>query len=140
MALNPWNNQVSSDSPLEQLCKFDAAKSKPGTGKTLKLRKTWKLSSQRRTWMGFVHRVHPEETPGPKSALISHAKRLHAILHSNTITPNESESGLPSLKELNVLLPFGESIFATAVQGQLDQDLVLSILQFKRLKSFTFIN
>ena len=66
IALNPWNNLLNSDSPLQQLCKFDVFNKNPGKGKTLKLRKRWELSSQRRAWMGFVHRVNSQDATNSK--------------------------------------------------------------------------
>jgi hypothetical protein len=47
---------------------------------------------------------------------------------------------MPSLKELNKLLPHGESFFITAIQSQVVQDHILAFIQFKRFKKAAFIN
>jgi hypothetical protein len=139
LPLSPWNNELSTEpeSTLSRLCKFDIGDRSDGDTSPIKFRGNgdWVLPSKRRVLLGFFHRSAnlTDEKKLSKHFLV-HAKRIYELL-------NGAGDSRTSLKEVNRIAKCGECFFITAIQGQVQQDHVLSLVQFKQIhKRCTFIN
>jgi hypothetical protein len=66
------------------------------------------------------------------------AKRIYELLNQEGPGAGDSKT---TLKEVNRIAKCGECFFVTAIQGQVSQDHVLSLVQFKQInQKCTFIN
>jgi hypothetical protein len=136
LQLSPWNNEVANGSSLTCLSQFDVGKRSDGKTEVLKIRKSFELPSRRRVWVGFFHSA-PENMENESNQMLIHSKRIHQLFLEEG---NNAVGGTPSLKEMNKIVRYGECFFVTAIQGQVQQDHVLSSVQFKRWDNCTFIN
>jgi hypothetical protein len=136
LQLSPWDNEVANGSSLTCLSQFDVGKRSDGKIEVLKLWKTFDLPSCRRVLVGFFHSA-PEKMENESDQMQIHSKCIHQLfLEEGT----SAVGGTPSLKEMSKIVRYGEFFFVTAMQGQVQQDHVLSLVQFKRLDKCTFIN
>jgi hypothetical protein len=135
LLLSPWNNEVANGSSLTCLSQFDVGERSDGKTEVLKLRKTFDLPSCRWVLVGFFHSA-PENMANESAQRLIHSKRIHQLFMEES---NKAVGGTPSLKEMNKIVRYGEWFFVTAMQGQVQQDHVLSLVQFKRWDKYTFI-
>jgi hypothetical protein len=84
----------------------------------------------------FFHSA-PENMENESEQMLIHSKRIHQLFLEEGIN---AVGGTPSLKEINKIVRYGECFFVTSMQGQVQQDHVLSLVQFKRWDKCTFIN
>jgi hypothetical protein len=136
LQLSPWNNEVAYGSSLTCLSQFDVGERSDGKTEVLRLRITFDLPSHRRVLVDFFHST-PENMKNESDQMLIHSKRIHQLFLEEG---SSAVGGTPSLKEMNRIVRYGECFFVTAMQGQVQQDHVLSLAQFKRLDKSTFIN
>jgi hypothetical protein len=119
---------VANVSSLTCLSQFDVGKRSDGKTEVLKIRKTFDLPSRRLVLVGFFYSA-PENMANESVQMLIHSKRIHQLFVEEG---NKAVGGTPSLKEMNKIVRYGECFFVTAMQGQVQQDHVLSLVQFKR--------
>jgi hypothetical protein len=126
----------ANGSSRTHLSQFDVGKQSDGKTEVLRLCKTFDLPSRQRVLVGFFHSA-PENMENESDQMLIHSKRIHQLFLEEGIN---AVGGTPSLKEMNKIVRYGECFFVTAMHGQLQQDHVLSLVQFKWLDKCTFIN